>query len=401
MADESSSTSRTAAEPPLASMLLPMQASAMEDSFENLDLNQHPHRPPESMPKRMKRITSKRNYELFKGNNVFFCDGRFLTSRAFWAFAIALFFLIGPSVLFAYFTCPWLWYHVHPAVPVLFGYLFMLAFVSMLKTSWTDPGILPRNLDPLPPRPLNEDDFGYPYGNMNQYAPPLRTTVIQGVNVPLKYCDTCCIYRPPRASHCRQCNNCVDTEDHHCIWLNNCVGKRNYRSFFVFLVTAASLCCYVVAFTLVHLITLCLETSTHSFLAALQQAPISFFLTILCAILILPVGVLLGYHCFLVLRGVTTHEQLRSSLAKRPFEPHPFDFGNPISNMIHILCRPQPKSYLARRKYAEEWYELREQENRQNPQADNGMANPSLTAAERPSIHSPPSTTSKPHTISR
>lgn len=64
-------------------------------------------------------------------------------------------------------------------------------------------------------------------------------------------------------------------------------------------------------------------------------------------------------------------------MAMRPCEKHLFDFGDPLTNMVQMLCRPQPKryigwcywltrdrgnnrvfSYLARRKYAEEWYDL-------------------------------------------
>ncbi|KAI8149910.1 DHHC palmitoyltransferase-domain-containing protein [Fennellomyces sp. T-0311] len=334
-----------------------------EESFEDFNLNvqqqqqQQQQQPP--LPPRAIRITDTRNYKLFPGNNAFFCDGRLLTSRAYWAFVLALCVLIIPSILFAIFVCPWLWRHISPAIPIIFAYLFALALASMLKTSWTDPGIIPRNLDIQPLVPNNgttDDDMGVPY----EAIPPPKDVVIKGEMIRLKYCDTCRLYRPPRASHCRQCNNCVENEDHHCIWLNNCVGKRNYRPFFTFIVTSVTMCLYVVTFSLVHLVRLYLELGV-TFGSVLSQAPVSLLLAILCFLLVIPVGGLTSYHCFLVLRGVTTHEQLRSAMAMRPFEQQLFDYGNPFLNMFHILCRPQPKSYLARRKFAEEWYELPEQ----------------------------------------
>ncbi|KAI7902214.1 uncharacterized protein BX663DRAFT_85793 [Cokeromyces recurvatus] len=114
------------------------------------------------------------------------------------------------TLLFLIFTCPWLWHHVSPAIPILFAYLFCLTFTSMLKTSWTDPGILPRNLDIKSTQNVNQ--YGYRYSFMSDddgLFPLPKEITIKNAPIQLKYCETCCIYRPPRASHCRQCDNCV------------------------------------------------------------------------------------------------------------------------------------------------------------------------------------------------
>lgn len=159
-----------------------------------------------------KRLTKTRNYETYTGKTFFFCGGRFLTSRAFWAFSVSLVLLFGPCILFLIFTCPWLWYHVSPSVPIIFGYIFVLAFASMLKTSWTDPGIIPRNLDKryITNTTRTNDGYGFRYSSMSEQSIPYpKEVTINGTPVRLKFCETCLIYRPPRASHCRQCDNCV------------------------------------------------------------------------------------------------------------------------------------------------------------------------------------------------
>ena len=47
-------------------------------------------------------------------------------------------------------------------------------------------------------------------------------------------CTTCHIMRPPGASHCGSCDNCVLNFDHHCGFISNCVGKRNHKYFYLF-----------------------------------------------------------------------------------------------------------------------------------------------------------------------
>lgn len=45
-----------------------------------------------------------------------------------------------------------------------------------------------------------------------------------------------------------------------------------------------------------------------------SRAPVSFVLAIYCFILLWLVGGLTLYHCTLILRGVTTHEQVKQTI---------------------------------------------------------------------------------------
>lgn len=107
-----------------------------------------------------------------------------------------------------------------------------LASVLLVIAAASNPGYIPRALELLPAGSGSE-------GNLSSAPPPevtKREIGINGVVQSLKYCKTCHIYRPPRASHCSKCDMCVERFDHHCPWLGNCVGKRNYARFFAFLV---------------------------------------------------------------------------------------------------------------------------------------------------------------------
>ena len=80
----------------------------------------------------------------------------------------------------------------------------------MLLAATSDPGIIPRNQA----SPSSEEDG----------ASAARFVAVNGVEVRLKFCETCKIHRPPRSSHCAVCDNCVDKFDHHCPWISQCIG---------------------------------------------------------------------------------------------------------------------------------------------------------------------------------
>lgn len=88
----------------------------------------------------------------------------------------------------------------------------MQVFINLILVSTTDPGIIPRNDQ------ANIEDVGTSDGTRS------KRVMINGVEMKLKYCRICKIFRPPRSCHCAVCDNCVEKFDHHCPWIGQCIA---------------------------------------------------------------------------------------------------------------------------------------------------------------------------------
>ncbi|CAL8299478.1 unnamed protein product, partial [Boreogadus saida] len=200
-----------------------------------------------------KKTPKKRKWESFPGRNKFYCNGRIMMARQTGVFYLTLVLLLVTCGLFFTFDCPFLALQLSPAIPVVGGALFLFVLGTLLRTSFSDPGVLPRaTADETADLERQIDGAN----GSTSYRPPPRTreVVINGQTVKLKYCFTCKIFRPPRTSHCSLCDNCVERFDHHCPWVGNCVGRRNYRFFYMFILSLSFLTIFIFAFVITHVI---------------------------------------------------------------------------------------------------------------------------------------------------
>lgn len=86
----------------------------------------------------------RRKWQVFPGKNRFYCDGRIIVARQSGVLPLTLGLILVTSGLFFIFDCPFLVKHLTSFIPVIGGVLFVFVLITLLQTSFTDPGILPR-----------------------------------------------------------------------------------------------------------------------------------------------------------------------------------------------------------------------------------------------------------------
>lgn len=321
--------------------------SSASSSSDNLDVTTQ-----ETHPKtKLKMASVKRKWQVFPGRNKFYCDGRIMMAQQTGIFYFTVGLIFVTNVLFFVFDCPFLAKYLTPAIPAVGALLFIFVMSSLFHTSFSDPGIIPRAT--AEEAIYTEKQIEVPNsGNVPSYRPPPRTKeiTVRGVTVKLKYCFTCKIFRPPRASHCSICDNCVERFDHHCPWVGNCVGKRNYRYFYLFIISLAFLCVFIFSCVIAHLV-IYMNKEGKTFMVAIQKNPASVIEGVICFFSVWSILGLAGFHTYLTTSNQTTNEDIKGSFTARRGQANfnPYGYGNFCLNCLAVLCGPVQPSLIDRR----------------------------------------------------
>ncbi|XP_076818950.1 uncharacterized protein LOC143464826 isoform X2 [Clavelina lepadiformis] len=296
-----------------------------------------------------------RKWEVFPGRNKFHCDGRIIMARQTGILYFTISLIVVTVALFFAFECRLTLVTDIPYgffIPIVCGLLFFFNMACLLRTAWSDPGIIPRaTAEEATYIEKCLQDRSKTEGG-SAYRPPPRTLDIEinGAPLKLKYCFTCKIFRPPRASHCSLCDNCVENFDHHCPWVGNCVGRRNYRYFYLFVTSLTFLCLFIFAFSITHMVLLS-KKEAGGFVDALKISPGSVLEIVVCFFSVWSVVGLSGFHSYLIAQSLTTNEDIKGTWSKKHHKDgkNPFDHGNLLNNCCYLLCAPLPPSMIDRR----------------------------------------------------
>ncbi|KAL6530610.1 putative protein S-acyltransferase 4 [Orobanche minor] len=298
-----------------------------------------------------------RLYQVWRGSNRFLFGGRLIFGPDVSSLFVSTFLIAGPAIAF----CIKILFNIRhqlrenksaaPWYPILIVALVLtvLDIFFLLLTASRDPGIIRRNTNPPDSDEaieINTPSMEWVSGRTAHLKlPRTKDVLVNGHTVKVKFCDTCLLYRPPRASHCSICNNCVQRFDHHCPWVGQCIGVRNYRFFYMFISTSTILCMYVFIVSLYNIV-----HRTGTVWKAMSCDYLSDVLIIYCFISFWFVGGLTVFHFYLISTNQTTYENFRY---RYDVKENPYNKGT-INNFKEVLFSKIPPSMHNFRKIVEE-----------------------------------------------
>ena len=245
-------------------------------------------------------------YEEWEGNNLFLFNGRVMLGSDWRTTLYTTSLVVGPTLAYLADVAPRVreGFGVALALPAVVGMLATLAFLWRAATM--DPGIIPRNTSGVvPPHPLGEAQGAEGGGSF-------------------RFCETCNVWRPPRAKHCGACDNCVEQFDHHCPWVGTCIGRRNYVYFLAFVISVTLQVVYVLVVTSVFVgIRASRQRKGSAVLAvaaAAKQEVVAMALIVFLFFIVWSLLGLSGYHVYLTSVAATTNEMMKGAFRDRTNE---------------------------------------------------------------------------------
>lgn len=294
----------------------------------------------------------------FPGNNRIFCNGKIVTSYDYYFLFVTGFLFLFPLSLLTYLVFKEIssvlsltyiiFLYTIPIIPIFFG----------LKTAFTDPGILPRKTH-TKEQLKRELETGYtdldPSTLTRLVVHPDYPNLVVGKDVEIdgrmyyyKYCSTCELFRPPKASHCAHCNNCVEEFDHHCPWVSNCIGKRNFRYFMYFILFTASIC-LLYGFTFFYFLSFKFKNNNIEGVREKSMLLMNNFISAFMCLYTFAFGFLLTamfiYYLYVISIGMTSSERIK--LSRGSTKPASLkEQTSCINNFKKTFCQPIPKPQI-------------------------------------------------------
>ncbi|KAF2292215.1 hypothetical protein GH714_016994 [Hevea brasiliensis] len=262
-----------------------------------------------------------RAYQGWPGNNVFFFHGRLVCGPDPKGLLLTTVSIVLSSWIFAMYTGDEDDLPLNSSLILTLSLvLTMIVLVNLFLVSAIDPGIIPRN-DQTPLEEIGTSDGGS----------RRKKVTINGVEVKLKYCRICKIFRPPRSCHCAICNNCVEKFDHHCPWIGHCIA-----------LILPDICDLSPEFLYLHIFILFLENPKRlskigtGLLGMLLNSPETLALLLFSFAAIWFLGGLAIFHAYLIAINQTAYENFRQCYVG---SGNPFDRGI-LCNIKEALFSP-------------------------------------------------------------